>query len=331
MKQRRTLLLTAALLASGALAVPSFTLAQAQTSTAYPNKPIKFIVPYSPGGLPDTVARVFAQRLGERVGQSVVIENKPGANGVVAAQALAAAPKDGYTFLVTDGSMFSVNPAIYKNLGYDYKRDFIPISLAARAPLYLAVSPKLPVNTLQELIALAKSKPGTINYGSSGIGSTHHLTMEAMKLALGLDITHVPFKGTGQSVPALLGGQIEVLFSALPSLAGFVRSGQVKLLASNALQRSSQAPNIPTISESIPGFDFAPIVGILAATGTPANVIERISAEMAVVAKIPDLIQNLSNAGVDTIGSSPADYNKALLDETERLVKTIAATGIKAE
>ena len=335
MKQRRTLLLTAALLASGTLAVPCLTLAQAQTQNqlpvAYPNKPIKFIVPYSPGGLPDTVARVFAQRLGERVGQSVVVENKPGANGVVAAQALAAAPKDGYTFLVTDGSMFSVNPAIYKNLGYDYKRDFIPISLAARAPLYLAVNPKLPVNTLQEFIALAKSKPGTINYGSSGIGSTHHLTMEAMKLALGLDITHVPFKGTGQSVPALLGGQIEVLFSALPSLAGFVRSGQVKLLASNALQRSAQAPNIPTIAETIPGFDFAPIVGILAATGTPASVIDRISAEMAAVAKIPDLINNLNNAGVDVVGSSPADYNKALLGETERLAKTIAATSIKAE
>ena len=277
------------------------------------------------------MARVFAQRLGERIGQSVVIDNKPGANGVVAAQALAASPKDGYTFLVTDGSMFSVNPSIYKNLGYDYKRDFIPISLAARAPLYLAVNPKLPVNTLQEFVALAKSKPGTINYGSSGIGSTHHLTMEAMKLALGLDITHVPFKGTGQSVPALLGGQIDVLFSALPSLAGFVRSGQVKLPASNALQRSSQAPNVPAISETIPGFDFAPIVGILAATGTPANVIERISVEMAAVAKIPDLIQNLNNAGVDVVGSSPADYNEALLGETERLAKTISATGIKAE
>ena len=333
MKQRRILLLVAAMLASGTLGLPLVSSAQTQTQTpaAYPNKPIKFIVPYSPGGLPDTVARVFAQRLGERVGQSVVIDNKPGANGLVAAQALAAAPKDGYTFLVTDGSMFSVNPAIYKNLGYEYKRDFIPISLAARAPLYLAVNPKLPVNTLQEFIALAKAKPGTINYGSSGIGSTHHLTMEAMKLALGLDITHIPFKGTGQSVPALLGGQIEVLFSALPSLAGFVRSGQVKLLASNALQRSSQAPTVPTIAETIAGFDFAPIVGILAATGTPANVIERISAEMAVIAKIPDLIQNLSNAGVDTIGSSPADYNKALLGETERLAKTIAATGIKAE
>ena len=331
MKQRRILLMATAILASGTLGLPLLASAQTLTPAAYPNKPIKFIVPYSPGGLPDTVARVFAQRLGERVGQSVVIDNKPGANGVVAAQALAAAPKDGYTFLVTDGSMFSVNPAIYKNLGYEYKRDFIPISLAARAPLYLAVNPKLPVNTLQEFIALAKAKPGTINYGSSGIGSTHHLTMEAMKLALGLDITHVPFKGTGQSVPALLGGQIDVLFSALPSLAGFVRSGQVKLLASNALQRSSQAPNVPTISETIPGFDFAPIVGILAATGTPANVIERISAEMAAVAKIPDLIQNLNNAGVDTLGSSPADYNKALLGETERLAKTIAATGIKAE
>ena len=337
MKQRRTLLLATAMLAAGSLALPSLTnaqaqaQAQAQTPVAYPNKPIRFIVPYSPGGLPDTVARVFAQRLGERVGQSVVIDNKPGANGVVAAQALAASPKDGYTFLVTDGSMFSVNPAIYKNLGYEYKRDFIPISLAARAPLYLAVNPKLPVNTLQEFIALVKSKPGTINYGSSGVGSTHHLTMEAMKLALGLDITHVPFKGTGQSVPALIGGQVEVLFSALPSLAGFVKSGQIKLLASNAAQRSSQAANVPTIAESIPGFDFAPIVGILAATGTPASAIERISTEMAAIAKMPEVIQTLNNAGVDTIGSNPAEYNKALLDETERLAKTIAATGIKAE
>jgi tripartite-type tricarboxylate transporter receptor subunit TctC len=185
-------------------------------------------VPYAAGGLPDTVARIFAQRLGDKLGQAVVVDNRPGANGVVAAQALATAPKDGYTFLVTDGSMFSINPAIYKNLGYDYKRDFMPVSLAARAPLYLAVNPKVPANTLQEFIALAKAKPGTLNYGSSGIGSTHHLTMEAMKAALGLQITHVPFKGTGQSVPALIGGQVEVLFSALPSLVGFCegRPGQ---------------------------------------------------------------------------------------------------------
>ena len=327
MKPRRIFLLATGLLATTALALPM----QAQAQAAYPNKPIKFIVPYLAGGFPDTVARVYAQRLGERLGQAVVIDNRPGANGVVAAQALAAAPKDGYTLLVTDGSMFSVNPAIYKNLGYDYKRDFIPISLAARAPLYLAVNSRVPVNTLQEFIALAKSKPGGLNYGSSGIGSTHHLTMEAMKLAIGLDITHVPFKGTGQSVPALIGGQVEVLFSALPSLAGFVKAGQVKLLASNAAQRSSQAPNVPTIAETIPGFDFAPIVGVLAATGTPANVIERISVEMAAIAKMPEVIQTFSMAGIDAIGSGPADYNKALLSETERLAKTIAATGIKSE
>jgi tripartite-type tricarboxylate transporter receptor subunit TctC len=303
----------------------------ANAQTAYPNKPIKFVVPYSAGGLPDTVARIFAQRLTEKLGQSVVVDNKPGANGVVAAQVLASSPKDGYTFLVTDGSMFSINPTIYKNLGYDYKRDFMPVSLAARAPLYLAVHPKVPVNTLQELVALAKSKPGTLNYGSSGIGSTHHLTMEAMKTALGLDLAHVPFKGSGQSVPALIGGQVEVLFSALPSLSGFVKGGQVKLLATNAAQRSAQAPAVPAIAELIPGFDFAPIVGVLAPTGTPASVIERISAEIAVIAKTPEVMTLLSNAGIDAIGSGPADYNRAILGENERLAKAITVAGIKSE
>jgi tripartite-type tricarboxylate transporter receptor subunit TctC len=329
MKQRRHLihLVASLVLATGTLALPL----QASAQSAYPNKPIKFIVPYSAGGLPDTVARIFAQRLGDKLGQSVVVDNKPGANGVVAAQGLAASPRDGYTFLVTDGSMFSINPAIYKNLGYDYKRDFMAVSLAARAPLYLAVHPKVPANTLQEFIALAKAKPGTLNYGSSGVGSTHHLTMEAMKASLGLDLTHVPFKGSGQSVPALIGGQVDVLFSALPSLAGFVKSGQVKLLATNSAQRSAQAPNVPAIAEIIPGFDFAPIVGVLAATGTPPSAIERISQEITAIAKMPDVITLLNNAGIDPIGSGPADYNKAILGENERLAKAIAAAGIKPE
>jgi tripartite-type tricarboxylate transporter receptor subunit TctC len=265
------------------------------------------------------------------LGQSVVVDNKPGANGVVAAQVLASSPKDGYTFLVTDGSMFSINPAIYKNLSYDYKRDFMPVALAARAPLYMAINPKVPVNTLQEFIALAKSKPGTLNYGSSGIGSTHHLTMEAMKAALGLDIVHVPFKGTGQSVPALIGGQVDVLFSALPSLAGFVKGGQVKLLATNAARRTAQEPGLPALAELIPGFDFAPIVGVLAATGTPVSAIERISAEMAVIAKTPEVVTLLGNAGIDAIGSSPADYNRAILGENERLSKAVQSANIKSE
>ncbi len=306
--------------------------ALAQTSGAYPNKPIKFVVPYPAGGFPDTVARVYAQKLSERLGQSVVIDNKPGANGVVAAQVIQSSPKDGYTFLVTDGSMFSVNPAIYKNLSYDYKRDFLPVSLGGRAALYLAVNPKLQVNNFQEFMALVKAKPGTINYGSSGVGSTHHLTTEAMKVALGLDMTHVPFRGTGQSVPALMGGQVDVLFSALPSINGFVKAGQLKLLISNAAQRSSQMPNVPTLSEQlIPGFDFAPIVGVLAGAGTPASAIERIATEMAVIAKMPDVVTTFTNAGIDPIGSSPAEYNKAILDENERLAKAIVTAGIKPE
>jgi tripartite-type tricarboxylate transporter receptor subunit TctC len=321
MTTRRSLLLAAA------LSLPAITFAQA----GYPSKPIKFIVPYAAGGLPDTVARIFAQRLTERLGQSVVIDNKPGANGVVAAQALATSPADGYTFLVTDGSMFSINPAIYKNLSYEYKRDFLPVSLAARAPLYLAVHPKTGVNTLQEFVALAKSKPGTLNYGSSGIGSSHHLTMEAMKAALGLDIQHVPFKGSALSVPALIGGQVDVAFSALPSLAGFVKDNRVKLLGTNAAQRSAVAPNVPAIAEIVPGFDFAVIVGVLAATGTPAAAIERISAEIEKIAKTPETIQVLANAGIDAVGSGPAEYGRAVLAENERLAASIKTAGIKGE
>lgn len=322
---RRRLLQTLAVMA-GLVGVSTSAIAQ-----NYPNRSIKFIVPYSAGGLPDTVARIYAQRLSERLGQPVVVDNKPGANGVVAAQAMAASPKDGYTYLVTDGSMFSINPALYKSISYDYKRDFVPVSLAARAPLYLAVHPKTPANNLRELVELAKSKPGILTYGSSGIGSTHHLSMEALKASMSLNITHVPYKGTGQSVPALIGGQVDMLFSALPSLSGFVKTGQVRLIASNAGKRSSQEPNVPTISEMIPGFDFAPIVGVLASTGTPQAAMDRISAEMTAVAKQPETIQILSNAGIEAIGGSASEYGRAIAEENERLGKAVQAAGIKQQ
>jgi tripartite-type tricarboxylate transporter receptor subunit TctC len=315
---RRASLARATALALSGIYLPNSAIAQA----GYPNRAIKFVVPYAAGGLPDTVARIFAQRLGERLGQSVVVDNKPGANGVVAAQVLASSPKDGYTLLVTDGSMFSINPAIYKNLGYDFKRDFMPVSLAARAPLYLAVNPKMGVNTFSEFVAAVKATPGAFNYGSSGIGSTHHLTMEALKSSLGLNLVHVPFKGTGQSVPALLGGQVDALFSALPSLAGFVKTGQVRLLATNAAQRTPLEPGLLAIAEMIPGFDFAPIVGVLAPSGTPPAVVDRISSEMA---------QMMAKAGIEAVGSSAADYARAIQGENERLAKAIAVADIKAE
>ena len=323
MQRRQFIALPAA--AAASIALPAL------GQSGYPNKPIKFIVPYAAGGFPDTVARIFSKHLGERLGQGVVIDNKPGANGVVAAQALASAPADGYTFLVTDGSMFSINPLIYKQLTYDRNKDFMPVALLARAPLFLAVHPNTPASSFAEFVALAKAKPGDLTYGSSGIGSTHHLCTEAMKAALGIDIRHIPFKGTAQSIPALIGGQVNSAFSALPSLQGFVKSNQVRLLAVNSAQRYSQTPALPAIAETIPGFDFAPTVGMLAATGTPASAIARMSAEIAAVTRLHEVISTMNNAGIEVGGAGPADYAKALQGENERMVSAVRIAQLKQE
>jgi tripartite-type tricarboxylate transporter receptor subunit TctC len=281
--------------------------------------------------LPDTVARIVAQRLQEKIGQSVVVENRPGANGAVAAAALGNSAADGYTFLVTDGSMFSINPKLYAKLGYGPTKDFIPVALIARAPLFLASNPKLPVNSLKEFIAYVKANPGKVNYGSSGIGSTHQLTMEALKSEFGLDMTHVPYKGTGQSVPALIGGQVEVLWSAYPSLAGFVKDDKVKLLATNSAKRSAQAPDVPAVAELVAGFDFAPIVGVLAPTGTPKAIIEKMAGEIEAVARMPETQKALANSGIETVGGGSDDYAKAIASENARMAKAIDMAGIKPE
>jgi tripartite-type tricarboxylate transporter receptor subunit TctC len=321
---RRTL----ALALAGALAlVPLF--AQAQAS--YPSKPVKFIVPYAAGGLPDTVARIVAQRLGERLGQPVIVDNKPGGNGVVAYNALLQSnPSDGHAFIVSDGSMLSITPLITK-VNYIYGRDILPVSLIARSPLFLVAHPKTGVNTFQEFITLVKSKPAQFTYGSSGIGSTHHLTMEALKAAMNLDVRHIPFKGSGQSTPALVGGQVDFSVAALPSISGFVQNGQVKVLASNASTRSPQAPDVPTIAETIPGFDFSVAIGVLAAAGTPPSAIDRISREIADVVKMPEVVKILNTQVIDPIGSTPAEYGKAIARENEAMGKAGRAANLKAE
>src|SRR5262245_7934233 len=224
-------------------------LGTASAQAPYPSQAVRLVVPYAAGGVPDTVARFVGQGLQERLGQSVVVENRPGGNGSVAAATITGGPADGYTLLVTDSAMLSVNPLFFKQLAYNPQKDFIPVALLARAPLFLAVHSGVPVATLREFIDYVKARPGQINYGSSGIGSTHHLTMEAVKAALDLNMTHVPYRGTGQSVPALLGGHVQVLFSAYPSLKGAVESNRVKLIATNGAQRSPLAPDVPSLAE----------------------------------------------------------------------------------
>ncbi len=255
------------------------TSAVAAAQAPFPSRAIRLVVPYAAGGLPDSVARVLAQRLQDSFGQSVLIDNKPGGNGAVAATALATAPADGYTLLVTDGSMITINPLLSSRLGYDPQRDFLPVSLIAESPLFLAVHPKAGVKTLEELVKLARSKPGALNYGSSGIGSSHHLSAEALKAGFNIFVTHIPYRGSANSVPAMIGGQVDMVFSAYPSLAGFVASAQAILLATNAAQRSAFAPQVPAIAEHLPGYNFAVMVVMLAPKGTPPEVVQRLSAE----------------------------------------------------
>jgi tripartite-type tricarboxylate transporter receptor subunit TctC len=304
----------------------------AMAQSAYPSKPVKFIVPYAPGGLPDTVARWVAQRLGDRLGQAVVIDNKPGGNGVVAYQALLQSqPSDGHAFIVSDGSMLSITPQVNKAATYQVGKEILPVSLIARSPLFLVAHPKAGVSNLQEFVTLVKSKPGEFSYGSSGIGSTHHLTMEALKAALSLDIRHIPYRGSGQSTPALVGGQVEFSVAALPSMAGFIQGGQAKLIASNAATRSTQAPDVAAIAEVVPGFDFAVVVGVLAAAGTPQAAIDRISREIAEVVKMPDVIKQFQAAVVEPVGAGPAEYARVIARENEAMARAGKAAALKAE
>jgi tripartite-type tricarboxylate transporter receptor subunit TctC len=299
--------------------------------TGFPTGPVKLVVPYVPGGLPDTVARILSQRLQIALGQAVVVENKPGASGAVAAAAIAQAPADGHTLLVTDGQLLAITPLLSAKPTYDATKDFVPVSLVGTAPLFLAVNPKVKANNLDELIALAKSKPGALNYGSAGIGSPHHLTAEAMKEGLGIFITHIPFRGSGASMPAMVGGQVDMVFASPPSLMGFVKSGQARLIAINAGKRSALAPDVPALAEKIPGFDYAFTVVVLAKTGTPVSVVAKLSEALAAAVKQPEVVEALRTAGVDPIGGSPDDLARTMRAEGARVAAAAKRANLKAE
>lgn len=317
------------LLGLAALAVATAALGQGARS--YPDKPVRVIVGYSPGGLPDTIARLVGQKLSERWGQQFLVENKPGANGILGAEYVAKAAPDGYTLLMTDNSTHAIIPFLFAKLPYDADRDLIPVSLTARAPLFLAVHPSVKANSFQELIALVKAAPGKYSYGSSGIGSTHHLCMEYLKASLDLDMTHVPYKGTGQSVPAVVGGQVPMVLSGYPTLAAHAKDGRVKLLAINSLKRSELAPEVPAIAETIPGFDFAPTFGLFTPNGTPREIVVKIGADVAQVVKLPDIVERMKNLGIEPIGVSGDEWAKLLKSDAERYSKAVKISGAKAD
>ena len=299
----------------------------------YPVKPVRMVVPYAAGGLPDTMTRIIAQRLSDSFGQQFVIENRAGAGGIAACELVAKSAADGYTLLIADVAQTAINPALYSKLPYDAVRDFTPVSIMGTSAQFLAAHPSVPVTTLTGLFAFAKARPGELSYGSGGTGSLHHLNMEVLKSARGLDIVHVPYKGTAQSVPALISGEVALAFSALPSLAGHLKAGRVKLLAVNTSKRSAQAPQVPTIAEvtGIPDFDYPPEIGVLAPVGTPPSVVGRLASGIAAAARHAETVQRFTTLGIDPVGGSPAEYAAQIKIDIEKYAKAVKISGARAD
>ena len=315
------------------LALGASTLAGTRAfAQAYPSKPVRFMVGYPPGGLPDTTARVIANRLSETMGQQFLIENRPGAGGSIACEAVAKAPPDGYTLLIADLGQSAINLALYPKLGYDTLRDFAPISLVGTSPFFLAVNGSTGISTWQELVAAAKAKPGQITYGSSGNGSPSHLATEILKSITKLDLTHIPYKGSGQTIPALIAGQVQLFFTVLPTTAAAVKAGQVKLLGVAGTTRSSQAPDVPTFAElGVPGMVMTPSIGILAPIATPRPIIDQLGAEIAKAVHHPETLKRFTAMGIDPVGNSPEVYARDLKADVAYFAKAVKATGMKID
>ena len=285
--------------------------AAAQT---YPNKPIKLVVPYAPGGGADGVARIVAKRVSEQIGQGIVIENKGGAGSIVGTDQVAKAEPDGYTLLLGQSGPISINPAVYKSLPYDPIRDFAPVTMMTGYPYILVVNADFPARTLQEFVALAKAKPGTMNYGSTGVGAANHLVAELFDRKAGLQITHVPYRGTALAVADLLAGTLTLVFGDPVTVLPHLKSGKLRALAVTSAQRSPVAPEVPTVAESgYPGFEALAWHGILAPAKTPPAIVDRLNAEFVKALADPATRELLVNQALAPVGSSPqafADFIK---------------------
>jgi tripartite-type tricarboxylate transporter receptor subunit TctC len=307
------------------LAVPSLSHAQ-----AYPAKPVRIIVGLAAGGTTDVFTRTLAQRLTEAWGQNVIVENRPGASGMIGAEAVAKAPPDGYTLLVSPQTSLAVAPALYGKAPYDTLKDFAPVSLLGSTPLLMIVNPSFPAKTFKEFIELAKKQP--LSYGSGGVGSSPHMTGELISAALGVKMTHVPYKGENPAIADTMGGQIPIMFGNLPVALPHVRSGKVVALATTTAKRSPLAPEIPTMSEGgIKDFEMATWYGMLAPAGTAPELVAKIQADSARVLSDPATRERLTNMGVDLVLNTPVEFKAYLQSEIARYTKIIRANGLKAE
>ena len=297
---------------------------------SYPEKPIRLLLPYETGAFPDIVARLVGGKVGDAVGQRVLVENRVGASGSVGTLTVVKSPADGYTLLAVINN-HATNPYLFKNLPYDRFSDLTPISLMVRGPLVLAVNPKLGVATLQEFVALAKSKPGALNFATAGAGSPGRLLMEALKIEAGIDVTMVPYKGTAIALGELVGGQVDAIFAAVPSVNTHYKAGRVRAVAITSAARTAIIPGVPTLNEVLPGLTGEAWMGLLAPAKTPAVIIDRLNSEVARALALPDVKTRLAELGMDTVGGSPAQFDQYLRAESERWGRVIRAQKIEEE
>jgi tripartite-type tricarboxylate transporter receptor subunit TctC len=305
---------------------------QGDAARSYPNRPVRLIAPFVPGGPTDIVARLVAQKMGENLKQTFVVDNRGGAGGAVGMEIAAGAAPDGYTLVLGSSGNLAVNPALNPKLPYHPLRDFQPLTQTTSGPQVLVINPGVAAKSVQELIALARARPGQLNYGSGGTGTTTHLGVELFKLAAGVNIVHVPYKGTGQSLTDVIGGQVQMMMSSMLPAVPHVKAGRLRALGVTSTRRAAVYPDLPTLAESgLPGFETTSWHGMLAPVRTPKTVINRIHAELVKMLNQPDVKAIFANQGMDVVASTQEDFAAYIRSETAKWTQVIKAIGIKSE
>ena len=313
-------------------ALPAAGAQSASAAASYPTKPIRLVITYPPGGNTDLVGRAVAQKLVEAWRQQVVVDNRGGAGGVLGTVIAKQAPADGYTLLLGTSAGMVLNPLLMSKLPYDPIKDFAPVSLVIVNPQLLVVHPALAANTMREFIALAKAKPGQLNFGSSGVGTPNHLGGEMLKAMAGIDIVHVPYKGGAASITDLIAGQVQLVISSAPSVVPHVKSGRLRALAIGSAKRTPALPDVPTVAESgVPGYEYTTWYGIFAPGGTPAPIIAKLNAEIVRMLADPQMSQRFQSQGGDPASSTPTELTAYMRAETARWTRVIKTAGIKIE
>lgn len=323
----RARFLIAIVAAFAVLAAPSMASAQ-----AFPGKPVKIVVPQTPGGASDALARIVGQKLSERWGQPVVVENKAGAGGNVGTDLVAKSPPDGYTLLMSYVGTQAINGSLYKALPYDPYKDFATVATVATVPFALVVNQNFPPRTVAELVAHARAHPGEVNFGSAGNGSLNQLLGEMVNMGQGIKLVHVPYKGVAGALTDTMGGQIQMTFSSLPSVAGHIRGDKLRALAVTGTRRSAAFPNVPTLAEAgLAGFELSPWFGLLAPAGTPEAVVKKINADVAEILRDKDLLEKFAGAGAEPYATAPDQFARILLDDIQKWSQVVKTSGAKID